>query len=236
MLNKHLAPIAALLVASGSVAATAHAQVIFSEDFDDANGQAIADVVPDIGDGFRQTGGPDIIVNMGVLDTTGEARTVFGDFATTNLNASSPFLDVTADITLLGLNGGYAGISLFNGTSEFVFFGDTGLGGDSDFIGIDGPDIDGQLSNTTDLGLYTLRYDFNTGGVALYSGGTASGTPLVSSTGAAGQNFDSFRIENGAGSDIAISSISVAVNAVPEPSSALLGGMVLLGLGARRRR
>ena len=239
MLNNHLASFAGLLIAGGFATTAANAQIVFSEDFDDAEGQNVADVVPDVGDQFRQPGGPAVVVESGIIDTTGEARTIFGDFdATTALSASSPFLDVTADITLLSLNGGYAGISLFTGTQEQFFFGDTGLGGENDFFGIDGPSITGQLSDTTDLGLYTFRYDFNTGDVALYSGDTASGTPVVSASGAAGLNFDRFRIENGSGGDIAISSINIAVNAnaVPEPATVTAGLALGMGLLARRRR
>ena len=238
-MNTHTLLSVAVLSASGlAMAAPASAQVIFSEDFDDANGQAVADVTPDVGLGFRQTNGPAVIVTDGAIDTTGAARTIFGDFTTTSLDASTPYLDVTADFTKFNFNEGYAGVSLYSGDQEIFFFGDPG-GGDpaTESIGIDARTTDEFRSGVRDLGLYTFRYDSITGEIALYSGSTASGSPLVSAaTGEIGLSFDSFRIENGSGGDIGVSSIVVAANAVPEPSTALLGGLGMLTLVARRRR
>jgi len=79
---------------------------------------------------------------------------------------------------------------------------------------------DGEGSSTTPSGAW------NTDNWSLY---TASGT--------APDGSQSFRmIYGGAGNDTYADNISLSVSPVPEPSSALLAGLGLMGLWGRRRR
>lgn len=227
-----------LLSAAGALAftvSTSQAAVIFADDFSDADGTVLNGKAPDVGISWEQTSGTEVTVQGGRIDTTGAARVIFGNF--TALGADEPLLILTADVTLISHNGGFAGISLFQGDSERIFLGD--LSGETTTWGLSIAGVgDASSESYSGPNTLTLTYDFNTGLTQLFDGAAPAGNPLISLNAEPGLAFNRFRIANNNGGDIALAGITVQTAPIPEPGSAALlaAGLALAGASRRRRK
>ena len=191
--------------------------VLFSDDFSEPDGTPLAGKSPDIGTAWSQTSGPAMsVVNSGI-DTTGAARIAFAGLAST-FDGSERLLKMTVDFTRLNHGNGYGGISLFLGTQELLFFGDTS--GEGASIGIEGAPQRARATAQPDtpLGIVTLTYDFQTGRTNLYAGEDIYGLRLATIAYEANMTFDQIRIANGNGGDIGVGSILIETLPVGPPS------------------
>ena len=222
-----------VIACSFAVAGLSQAAVVFSDDFSEAPGTLIVGKSADIGSAWSgSAGSPPLAVSAAnTADTSGDARTIFGDF--TGTLASGQAVTVSFDTLSLGnfFSGGYAGVSLYAGIDERIFIGDAG-GTGSTFWAVDGNAVGLNLSSdATTATSAEFTYLFDTGAWTLT---TTSGVNL-SGTGVANIAFDRIRIANGAGGDIQVDNLVVDISAVPEPTT-----LALVGLGSlcafRRRR
>lgn len=215
------------------VASSVHADIVFFDDFDDANGTAIDGKAADTGGPWTETGGSVVTNPPGIVDTTGAARVAFADLTRT-LGAGEQLTLVYDGADTAGdFSAGFAGVSFFTGGTEQIF-----VGNPNNFAnwGVIGNAIGGAqtTNNATEDSTATFTYTFDTGDwtFALDTGGNLAGTAT------AGLAIDRLRFANGAGGDLAIDSLSVdfSPTAVPEPTSAfvLLGGLGLAMLSRRR--
>ncbi len=238
--------------------------VVFADDFSEVNGVAINGKLPDVGGAYTVTEGAANDVNNGgvagaglsVLNgqyiSDGAKRVVFANFNTAvgMLGVSTPILTAVIDgnffrntppDTRLG------GVSLFTGDTERIFIGDRS-GALTDYgVEYSGGGTGAIVAGRNGPQLTTFTYNFNTGDVNLYEGNLALGVPLLSLPGAtsgpgggsgAGYAIDRIRFINDGGGDISFNSLSFDIGVVPEPSSAILVGLSLMGLlsGFRVRR
>ena len=107
---------------------------------------------------------------------------------------------------------GYAGVSLYAAGRERVFFGD--CYGEKESWGLDvrrRGDPQHPKQPVTGARAVTLRYDWKTGEVALFSGEKAVGKPLVEATLEKGLDFEQIRISGGKGGVICVDSLEVGV-------------------------
>ncbi|MDB6078731.1 MAG: hypothetical protein JWO82_2478, partial [Akkermansiaceae bacterium] len=182
------------------------AQIVVSDDFTAADGTPLAGRVPPVGQAWTETAGTPMTIVNGIIDTTGGDHTAFVPL-TQPFDGSSRLFKLTVDFTTLTNTAGYAGISLFNGTSERAFFGH--LSGATPSIGVQvnrGPKL--YANPAKPIGLVTLLYDFVTGRTTIYDGDTITGPVLLSTLATPGLVFDRLRLQNGSGANIAISSLS----------------------------
>ncbi len=191
------------------------AQVIFSDDFNDPNGTVLPGKAPDIGQNWTQPTGNAMVVQNGIINTAGGGRVAFANF-TERFDGSTHLLKLTVDFSSLSHNSGYAGVSLFDGTQERIFFGDpTGANPSLGFLA-NGTQL--RASPVTPSGQVTLLYDFNTGRIGMYKGDSVSGPFLGSLTVPSGWGFDRIRIANGNSGDLALNSISVEMMSSAPPA------------------
>jgi hypothetical protein len=211
MTRTYLGGLLAVVGAIALTVGTSSGQVVFSDDFTAPDGTTLPGRVPPVGQAWTQPNGGALTIQGGAISTVGAARTIFGQFTQT-FDGTQRLLKLTVDINLLSHNGGYAGISLFNGTSEQLFLGD--LSGTNPSIGFQvagGTQV--YAVPITPTGVVTLLYDWQTGKTTLYSGTTTTGTPLGSVLAVPNLNFDRLRIQNDGGGDIGFNSISAEMAA-----------------------
>lgn len=195
----------------------------------------------DIGGGATLTGNSDGLTfgNAGAVNsiyTSGNGRQLGDSFSALG---AGEVLTLSYDTVLpySGLNGGWAGISLYDGFTtatspgnEDMFLGEV----TSVYWGKDGSAIGGQQFGTDNASIdhLTLSYAFDTGAWTMTSAG---GTSLIG-TGTAGLALNGFAIRNGGGADIDLDNVLVDISSVPEPASMALFGLGALGLVLFRRR
>ena len=215
---------------TATVASTLTDATVFADDFSDADGTNINGKASDIGRGWT---GSDLNITGNTLDTTGAARTIFGEFADTlsageRLDLSFTTEDVSGNNFF---SGGFAGVSLYDDEGvEQIFIGDRSDGVTWGLAGASGADFLSAVSDPS--ATVDFHYDFDSGDYQFF----LDGVLLDSGTIAAELELDSLRVANNNGGDIALSNISVAF-AVPEPLSLSLwamGGMLVIGVGAIR--
>ncbi len=244
-----------------AVPSAAPAAVVFADDYSEANGTAINGKLPDVGAVYSVTEGAANDVNNGgvagaglsVLNgqyiSDGAKRVVFADF-----NSGLAMLGVSTPLLTAVIDGNFfrntppetrlGGLSLFTGATERFFIGDRS-GALTDYgVEFSGGGTGAIVAGRNGPQVTTFTYNFNTGDVNLYDGATATGTPLLTMPGAtsgpgggsgAGYAIDRIRFINDGGGDISFNSLSFDIGVVPEPSSALLVGVGLVGLLGRRR-
>lgn len=229
---KHPLKNPSLLVTAVTILGTSvgHAALVFADDFSEADGTAIIGKAPDIGSNWSGTAPT---ISAGSFDTSGAGREAYGNF--TLALGSGQVLTMSYDALLPSagafFTGGYGGVSLYSDAGERIFTGDLGI--DTNW-GVDQAVVLGAQasSDSTIPTTATLQYFFDTGE---WSFTTTSGVNL-SGTGLSGEALNRLRIANGAGGDIRVDNLTVDISAVPEPSSALLSGLAVLGFGLWRRR
>ncbi len=171
--------------------------VVFSDDFNDADGTPLEGKVPDVGAGpWRATRGG-MEVRNGVLDTRGERRNAaFAPLGLPHLNDLTHIFLLTIEAHGPG-DDGWAGVSLYTGDQERIFVGDP-CGGSGDWAL---HPVGWQAINACPLlsgkGTVTLRYNYRTGLAELFEGEETTGTPRASQWIAPALAFDRIRIANG---------------------------------------
>lgn len=195
-----------LLVAGGLlVSGLAFGQVVFSEDFNAPDGSLLPGRVPTIGQAWTQPGGTAMTIQNGAINTAGESRSAFANFSQP-FTGTPRLMKLTIDFTSMTFSGGYAGVSLFDGTTENMFVGSVGnRGGSISFLLSSGGVATAVPATPT--GVVTVVYDAQTGRMTMFSGATTSGAVLGSFTGQSNLSFTRVRVENG-GADIGVSSIT----------------------------
>ncbi len=208
--------------------------VVFADDFNEADGTAVPNKLPDVGPRWSQTSGAGLTVQNDKIDTQGGARVLFGTFERALSHDETFSFDfVTADTNGAFHSGGWAGISLYAGGVEQIFIGDPG---NATEWGLGGAQFPSGL-NTGVVGeaMHGLfLYSFNTGAYQFF----LDDALLLSGAISPGLALDSLRIANNSGGDIAVDSLDVRFGPVPEPVTMALLGLASCGLGGyvRRRR
>jgi hypothetical protein len=223
-----------LLAVSALAANVANAQsTVFLDTFSQP-GAPIVGSTADIGGTWTGSGTANTTWDIsagGTADTSGNGRLVFDNF-TASLGAGE-VLTLSYDTALqsngAGLNGGWAGVSLYTGGSggtEQMFLGEV----TSYDWGKDGSAIGGQQFGTdnTMANHLTITYAYDTGAWTF-----TSDNSTLSGIGTAGLALDELRIGNGGGADINLDNLTVTI--VPEPASLALLGIGGLGLVLYRR-
>lgn len=227
-------------------AALSHAVVLISEDFSYSDGGLNG-----------QNGGTGF--SGGWTSTTD----VSGGVATGNASSTRNFassLGISGDIwvsfdwgytTAPTENGSFGGLTFYAGGDEKQLIGNTWPGSGHDQWGTNGA----TLSLVSNVGMKTGVAKITLGGaganndmIQVWVGATGSpvdvsGAALLTATGRDLENLDAIRINGqdfggnpGQGFDnLLIGTTMADVDAVPEPSAALLGGLGLFGLFRRRR-
>ena len=139
---------------------------------------------------------------------------IHGRLNAPQLGADHPILLVTLQTGPSGSfhSGGYAGLSLFRGNDEVVFFGDC-FGGKNSW----GLDVrrDGKprYPETAVAGAraVTLRYHFLTGNLSLFHGEKAHGLPFLETKTQPELILDRLRIAQGDGGEINVDEVSVRI-------------------------
>ena len=207
-----------------------HAATVFSEDFNAPDGTGIIGRTPAIGQEWTGSANPESGIIGGSFHSTGTSLYAHADF-TTALGAGQ-ILTLSYQTLPLGsgtfFGSGYAGVSLYQGGGERIFTGD--LTGSTSW-GVGGVIGEVLTADTTAATTATFTYAYDTGAWTFTTG---SGVDL-SGTGQSQMGLDRLRIAHN-GSSIHIDNVTVDISAVPEPSVALLSGVLILGLGAHRRR
>lgn len=212
--------------------AALYPSAVFVDNFNAPNATLLKGKAPVLGAAdWEQTSGLDVTIKDGKIDTTGGARVLIGTF--TDALGSGEMLTLSFDATKLS-TGGFAGISLLAGNSEELFVGDADDGttwtmAASHAGGVEGTDKFSSLL-TSAAGKALFTYCYNTGFATLSINGGSPITGLLP----AGAAIDRLQIWNNHGGDIALDSINVTI--VPEPSTALLVALPLLGLAIHSRR
>lgn len=237
----HLIPLLAISALALSLP-VCKGTTVFSETFSQAPGTLIVGKSADVGGTWTGSGTDNTtwgISSGNTADTSGAARLVFNGF--TSALGAGEVITLSFDTYLqsngAGLNGGWAGVSLFdnyvsasNPGNEDMFLGEpsaTAWGKDGGAIGGQQYGTDGAINNHL-----TLTYYYDTGKWTF-----ASDTSSLNGTGTAGLALNGLRIGNGNNGDINLDSINVDISPVPEPTSvALVGAGMGMLLALRRRR
>lgn len=211
MIRSHRPFLIAALGVFALAAGSATAQLVipdtlFSDDFSEPNGTYLPGKMPDVGIAWTQPTGGALQVQDGSISTVGAGRVAWGGFEKA-FDGSTRVLKLTVDFTLLNHNAGFGGVSLFDGATERIFFGDPS--GTDPSMGVSSNGLTVRARPDTPAGLVSLIYDFETGRIRVYAGATSDGQELASLAGAAGWNFDRIRIANGNGGDLAVGLITV---------------------------
>jgi len=195
--------------------------VVFSDTFSQAPGTLIVGTSADVGGVWSGTGTANTtlgISSQNTLDTSGNGRAIFDSFTST-LGAGKVLtlsFDTLMQANNAGLNGGWAGVSLFTGYvsasspgTERMFLGQPSA---PDW-GKDGSAIGGQQYGTDNAitNHLTLTYAYDTGAWTMTSAGGTS----LSGTGTAHLALNGLRIANGGGADINLDNLTVDISAVP---------------------
>jgi hypothetical protein len=234
--------LAAFCISAASLSVCKGTTVFYDTFSGPANTVAVGST-PDIvvGGGATLTGSSDGLT----FDNAGAANSIYTSGAGRQLGDSFSALGAGEVLTLSydtvlpysGLNGGWAGISLYDGYTdanspgnERMFLGEV----TSVYWGKDGGAIGGQAfgSDNALVNHLTLTYAYDTGDWTM----TSAGGTFLSGTGTAGLALNGFAIRNGGGADINLDNVLVDISPVPEPTSmALVGAGMGLLLVLRRR-
>jgi len=205
---------------------------VFADDFSEANGTAINGKAPDVGGAnWNQTVGAGVTIQGGAIETQGGAREIIGTF-TRPLGPGETLTMTIESLTSAGtvFSGGFAGISLYDGSTEELFVGDTNssTAGWAAAALAAGPDVISS-GNTSEPATVVFTYTYDTGAASL----TVDGGTTFTGTLPANAAVDSLKIWNKNSGDIKIDSIEVII---PEPATLSLALTGLMGLAVRRRR
>lgn len=220
-----------MLVLLFAVTAAGNAAVVFSDDFSNADGTAIAGQTPDVGSG-TWAGGGGWQVNGGALALVGGSDSVYGAF-TDSLSAGETLTITFTTGSIAGFIGSsWAVVSLFDsGNSELAYIGDPG--GPTTYWSMGGSIANVTTADSSQANTATFSYAFDTGA---WNFSTAGGS--YNGTGPTGCAIDHIRIASAGTSDSPAGNMkleSIAVTIVPEPGSAVLALVGALTLCRRRR-
>ncbi|HTB84156.1 MAG TPA: chitobiase/beta-hexosaminidase C-terminal domain-containing protein [Candidatus Sulfotelmatobacter sp.] len=196
--------------------------VVFSDNFSEAPGTSIVGKLPDVGSGaWTGTSNGVVVSPENSLDTTGNARLLFGGF-TAALGAGQQ-LTLTYDTLPLSGNNffvGWAGISMYTGYTggtsgtEQIF---TGAPNGQTSWGVDGGALEGAQGSgdTNPVTSATFTYIYNTGAWTLttLSGANMSGTGMTDLA------LSALRVANGGGADINVDNLVANISTGPEPAT-----------------
>ena len=226
-----------LLAISMLAVSVSQGATVFSDTFSLTPGTPIAGTAADIGGvWFDGNGNGGVISPANTFDTSGNGRLLFDSFTST-LGAGQVVtlsFDTLLQSNGAGLNGGWAGVSLYSGYTggssgnEQMFLGEvtsTAWGKDGGAIGGQQFGSDNQMANHL-----TLTYAYDTGAWTFTSDFSS-----LSGSGTAGLAINALRIGNGGNGDINLDNLTVDISAVPEPASMALFGLGGLGLVFYRR-
>lgn len=230
-----LATVVVLGIMSENVSAT----TVFFEDFNESNGTVVINTTPEIGQSWSGT--ESLTMNDGEVDTSSDSDSyLFGVFNDTLSAGETLVLRFDANDPSGNFFGNWAGVSLFYDGNEASFTG--GLAGPSTTNWVQGvpvPDNNGMFYHVTDSFTDTdqdnvlLTYVYDTGECSL----SFDGITALIGTITPNLPLDQVRIASGGNAGIAIDSIQVDFQAVPEPSTLiLLLGSVATLCAIRRRK
>ena len=189
--------------------------LIFQDLFNESDGTPLHDKLPTVGLGSWQVekGMPRLVDQL--VDTSGGQVEAFASLPGDVLNDRDHILLVSLEVdepdSRRFHSEGWAGISLFTGTEERIFFGDPFGPGVSWALHPFGSDAVMPSPPLQGKRTVSLRYDYRTGLAELFEGLHCAGQPLASEWIPAGLKFDRLRIGNGEGGDLAVRRLEVRV-------------------------
>ncbi len=190
-------------------------QVLLEEDFGAAFAAAAGGEAGELPSDWNHGTGTSVLTENGLA---GSGFTVYADLPSVRQLGPDSVLDVVLDVD--GAVGpgfhtaGWSGLSLYVGSTEVVFFGDS-FGDDATWSIDVKQGLQPVLPEEAVMGgrMVTMRYHRATGRVSLSHGDAASGAPFVSALIAPGLEFDRVRLGASAGSWLVVRRVELRAGA-----------------------
>ena len=185
--------------------------LVFKDDFRHRAGP-VANQRPGSGNGpWVVTEGKPRFDGTSMVGGIGEMA-IFGQLNAPRLGPENPVLLVTVETKSSASfhSPGFAGVSLFRGNEEAIFFGD--CHGDHPSWGLDIRRHGTPIHPPTEVRgarSVTLRYDFNTGEVSLFHGLKAQGKPFLVTKCRPNLDLDRIRIAHGKGGELNVNQLVI---------------------------